>query len=89
VLNGRKAEGVFIETKSSGRPVLRANIRYYSTVVQRLFRTTRYYLVDFVNNARTFGTLAYICRTVHRIQLYYLLERTSSGGPPYVHAKRL
>ena len=64
--------------KSSGRPVLRAYVRYYYTAIQMLFCTTRYYLVDFVNS------VAYVRCTVHRVRLYYLSERTSDGGPPYV-----
>jgi hypothetical protein len=44
-------EKVFIGPKSSGRSVLRAYVRYYSTTVQRLFRTTKYYTVDFVNSS--------------------------------------
>jgi hypothetical protein len=42
---------VFIRPKSSGRPVLRAYVQYLSTVVQKLFRTTRYYTVNSVNSA--------------------------------------
>jgi hypothetical protein len=37
-------EGVFIGPESNERLVLRAYVRYYSTVVQRLFHTFRYYL---------------------------------------------
>jgi hypothetical protein len=33
------------------------------------------------------ATLAYVCYTVRKVQLYYLSERTFDGGPPYVHAK--
>jgi hypothetical protein len=36
-------EGVFIGPESSRRPVLRAYVQYISTVVQRLFCTSRYY----------------------------------------------
>ena len=34
--------------------------------------------------SRMSATLAYVHCTVHIIQLYYLLERTSGRGPPYV-----
>jgi hypothetical protein len=44
-------EGVFIGPKSSRRSVLRVYVQYYSTTVQRLFRTTRYYPVDSMNSA--------------------------------------
>jgi hypothetical protein len=44
-------EGAFIGPKSSRHSVLRAYVRYYFTAVQRLFRTTKYYLVDSMNNA--------------------------------------
>jgi hypothetical protein len=48
-------EGVFIGPKSSRCPILRAYVWYLSIAVQRLFRTTKYYLVDSMNSA------AYIC----------------------------
>jgi hypothetical protein len=79
---------VFIGPKSNRRPILRAYIRYYSTAVQRLFRTTRYYLVDSVNST------AYICHFSVRLMYYsqsmivLLSERTSGGGPSYIRAKR-
>jgi hypothetical protein len=44
-------ERVFMGPKSSGCPVERVYVRYYSTAVQRLFRTTRYYPMDFMNSA--------------------------------------
>jgi hypothetical protein len=37
-----RGEGVFIGPKSSERPAKVAYIRYLSTAVQRLFRTSRY-----------------------------------------------
>ena len=43
-------DGVFIGPKSSGRPVLKKYVWYYSTAVQRLFRTTRYYPVSSMNS---------------------------------------
>jgi hypothetical protein len=61
---GEGGEGVFIWPKSSRRSVLRAYVRYYSTAVQRLFRTIRYYPVDFVNSAtyvRHFGVRPMYC----------------------------
>jgi hypothetical protein len=68
--------------KSSGRPVLMAYVRYYSIAVQRLFRMIRYYTVDSVNSA------TYVYYTFHRVRLYYLSDRTSGGGPLYIHTKR-
>jgi hypothetical protein len=53
-----RGEGVFIGPKSSERPVLRAYVWYLSTMVQRLFRTTKYCLVDSMNSVvyvRHFG----------------------------------
>jgi hypothetical protein len=81
-------EGVFIGPKSSGRPVLRAYVRYLSTAVQRLFRTIRYYTVDSMNSAAYVHHFGYVRYTVHRVRLYYLSECTSGGVPPYVCAKR-
>jgi hypothetical protein len=79
-----RGEGVFIGPKNSRRPVLRAYVQYLSTVVQRLFRTTRYCQVDSVNSA------AYVHQSGVR-PLYYshstivlFTERTSGGGPPYI-----
>jgi hypothetical protein len=57
-------ERVFIGAKSSGHPVLRAYVWYYSTVVQRLFHTTKYYLVDSMNSVmyvRYFGVRLLYC----------------------------
>jgi hypothetical protein len=57
-------EGLFIGPKSSRHPVLRAYVRYLSTVVQRLFHTIMYYTVDSMNSAtyiRHFGVCPLYC----------------------------
>jgi hypothetical protein len=61
---GERGDGVFIRPKSSKCPVLRAYVWYLSTVVHRLFRTTKYYLVDIVNSAMCvyhFGARSLYC----------------------------
>ena len=74
-----KVEGVFIGLESSGRLVLNTYVWYLYTAVQMLFCMIRYYLVDSMNS------VAYVRCTVHIVRLYYLSERTSGGGPSYVH----
>jgi hypothetical protein len=74
--------------KSSRRPVLMAYVRYLSIAIQRLFHTIRYYIVDSVNSAAYIRPkVANVRCTVHRVRMYFLSDRTSSGGPLYVCTK--
>jgi hypothetical protein len=65
-----------------------AYVWYYSTAVQRLFRTIRYYIVDSMNSAvYVHPKVAYARCNVHKVRLYYLSDCTFGGGPPYIRTK--
>jgi hypothetical protein len=81
---GEGVRGYLQGPKSSGHLVLKAYVRYLSTVVQRLFRTIRYYIVDFMNKA------AYVHQSGIHL-LYYsqstivlFAKHTFGEGPLYV-----
>jgi hypothetical protein len=72
VWNGRGGEGVFIGPGSGGRPAKVAYVRYLSTAVQRLSRTSRYYPEGIPKSSMRPVLLAYVRCTIHRVRLYYL-----------------
>jgi hypothetical protein len=62
-------EGViFIGPESSRRPAKVAYVRYYYTVVQRLFRTSRYYLEGIPKSSVRPVLLGVRLCTIHRVR---------------------
>jgi hypothetical protein len=63
-------EGVFIRPETSRRLVLRAYVWYYSTSVQRLSCTSRYY-PEGIPKSRVHPVLLGVrLYTIHRVRLY-------------------
>jgi hypothetical protein len=65
-------EGVFIGPESNGRLVLRVYVQYYYTAVQKLSRTSRYYLEDIPKSSVHPVLLGVLSCTIHIVRLYYL-----------------
>jgi hypothetical protein len=80
--------GVFIGLKSSGCPVLRVYIWYYYTTVQRLSRTSRYYLVGIPKSSLRPVLLGIHLHTICRVQLYYLQSVHLRGTTVFSHYKQ-
>jgi hypothetical protein len=49
-----------------------AYVQYFSAVVQRLSRMSRYYLEGISKSSVRPIPFAYVCCTIHRVRLYYL-----------------
>jgi hypothetical protein len=72
-----RGEGVFIGPESSRRLVLRVYIQYFSTTIQRLSRTSRYYSKGIPKSSVRPVLSAYIHCTIHRVR--YLQSIRSMG----------
>jgi hypothetical protein len=78
--------GVFIGPKSNGRPAKVAYVWYYYTVVQKLFRTSRYYM-EGIPKSSIHPVLLSICSCIiHRVRRT-ICQRMLGGPPSYVRQK--
>jgi hypothetical protein len=77
-------EGVFIGPKSNGRSAKVSYVRYLSTAVQRLSRTSRYYPEGIPKSSRRLVLMAYVryysitVQRLFRMIRYYIVDYVNS-----------